>query len=1008
MASQKWQSPYDDLTEREVEILGLLAEGLTDREIAERLIMTINTVKWYNRQIYSILGVGSRTQAIARARELQLLGEEKSFTPPALIIHSQPKNNLPVESTQFIGRKSEMESILRLLDTAHLLTLVGPPGTGKTRLALRIAWEVVDTFRDGVYFVSLAPINDPVLVINTIACAIGVDETNDQPLIDTLKNVFRQSQMLLILDNFEHLLSAATQISELLSAAPGLKVLATSREPLHLYAEQEYVVPPLALPDLANLDPKSLADCESTALFVQQARAVRSDFSITPENALDVANICIRLEGLPLAIELAAARIKLLLPQTLLARLTSRLDTLTGGARDLPARQQTLHNTIEWSYNLLNDGEKLLFAQLAVFRGSFSVDAVEAVCDDGLDVALDTSSTVHLFDRLESLVNKSLVQQKELSGGEPRFIMLETLHEYAWERLGSADLHSETANRHSAYYLERVTRYEAALFGMESQTAVVSLRNDLDNIRQAWQWAIDHLMAENAATGQSLVAPLHAAIDGLAAFYQVANLFEEGQGVFARSAEAVVIGGRDLESVRCHLLARVAEFAEWRGDVDRVYTAATEVIQLADRPEMQRYRADALRSLGILDRESGATEQAIQYLQKAITIYHSLDAKRPLAIAYDWLGLLNSDLRRLDEAMDCLGRAAALYAEEGNERGIVFNKGMTAVVLSVMGRLEESLVYQRDVLVGYQKLNYPVGMARTANNLGLVLLELGEFKKAKTELEHAGQIYLQIGNTASFHNALGNKGEVHLALDEYDEAWRCFQQAGQFFREIGKQWLESENLWRRGWLLVNKGEYEQAQSALEDCLSLASEDENPEAFAIAHGLLGKAAWRLGNPEKALVHFDRTAKAFKVVRRHLTVGRFAIILKATLLLEQGNITAAETTLNEVWPLLGEAGRNPIVFESRHLQARITAAYGNDADARQQLERLLASSLRPVEQAAAHFELWRLRNDEEHGRQALALYQQLAAHSPNQTYHDQLATLQAASLERPSLPDPAPMV
>ena len=454
MVTPNVQTPYETLSKRAVEILRLLDEGMSDREIAERLVMTINTVKWYNRQIYSILDVGSRTQAIARARELQLLDNDSSTqfafqTTPLL-----PKHNLPADVTPFIGRKQAVADIKRLLDSTRLLTLVGPPGTGKTRLALRVGREVIASFREGVYFVSLAPLSDPAMVTSNIAGCVGVNETPGQPLIETLKQVFRQSEMLLILDNFEHLLAAAPQVSDLLAAAPGLKVLATSRQPLHLYGEQEYAVPPLELPDPQRLDQQALAGCESAALFVQQARAARSDFELTAENALDVAQICIRLEGLPLAIELAAARIKRLTPRSLLARLMSRLDTLTGGAHDLPARHKTLRQTIDWSYDLLSDEEKRLFSRLAVFRGGGSLESITAICSPGL--------SIDALEGVESLLNKSLLFQQEGGAGEPRFLMLETIHEYAWEQL-EASGEAETMQRRSAAYFVELAEQRAKI-----------------------------------------------------------------------------------------------------------------------------------------------------------------------------------------------------------------------------------------------------------------------------------------------------------------------------------------------------------------------------------------------------------------------------------------------------------------------------------------------------------------------------------------------------------------
>jgi len=497
MIPQKWQAPYDGLSKRAVEILRLLDQGLSDREIAERLVMTINTVKWYNRQIYSSLGVGSRTQAIARARELQLLNGDHEAESYPREVHTPPKHNLPVETTHFIGRENELNVIKNLLDTAHLLTLVGPPGTGKTRLGLQTAWDLVDIFRDGVYFLSLAPITDPDMVTNNIAGCIGVKAVPDEPIIETTKHFLRERRMLLVLDNFEHLLAAAPQIGELLAAAPDLKVLATSREPLHLYGEQEYAVPPLALPDMEHLDLEALANCESAALFLQQARAVRADFELTPENAHDVAQICIRLEGLPLAIELAAARSKLLTPSALLARLNSRLDTLTGGAHNLPPRQRTLRQTIGWSYELLTDEEKRLFARLAVFRGGRSLEAVETVCEPGLNI--------DVLEGIESLLNKSLLFQQADRDGEPRFFMLETIHEYAWEQLEASGEAEIMRRRHAEYYVDYAEHAEPEFRQAKFSHWMSCVDAESGNMCGALEWAFS---GGDVMLGLRLVASL--------------------------------------------------------------------------------------------------------------------------------------------------------------------------------------------------------------------------------------------------------------------------------------------------------------------------------------------------------------------------------------------------------------------------------------------------------------------------------------------------------------------
>jgi non-specific serine/threonine protein kinase len=493
MTTHHQQTERDGLSKRSVEILRLLAEGLSDREIADRLVMTVNTIKWYNRQIYSILDVSSRTQAIARAHELHLLDEHE---PAAPVAAAPPKTNLPVEVTQFIGRVQEMGVITRLLHTAHLLTLIGAPGTGKTRLAIQAARQIANRFPDGVYFVPLAPISDPALVTNALAAALGITQLQDQLLIETLKADLSARHVLLILDNFEHVLPAAAQVAELLAAAPHLRVIVTSREPLHLYGEQEFVVPPLALPDPDSIDPAALAQYESTALFMQRAQAVQAGFEATAENAADIARICQQLEGLPLAIELAAARIKLLPPRALLNRLSSRLDTLTGGALDLPTRQQTLRNTIAWSYNLLDDGEKRLFTRLAVFAGGWSLEAAEQICAADLPMLL--------LDGLESLMDKSLIQPCSDANTEARFLMLETIREYALEQLRASGQEESLRARHAAYFIDFAEQTGHALYSRYRAAWFTHLETEQNNFRAVLGWSL----AGDPEPGLRLIAAL--------------------------------------------------------------------------------------------------------------------------------------------------------------------------------------------------------------------------------------------------------------------------------------------------------------------------------------------------------------------------------------------------------------------------------------------------------------------------------------------------------------------
>src|SRR3989440_4748574 len=341
-------------------------------------------------------------------------------------------NNLPIQPTPFIGREQEVEECLHLLrrDEVRLLTLTGPGGIGKTRLALQVAAELSELFPDGLYFVTLAPLRNPGFVVPTIAEALDLQETAEQPLLDLVKAFLREKRLLLLLDNFEQVVSAALQVAELLAACPQLNVLVTSRMVLHVQAEQELAIPPLCMPDLRHLpEVVALAQYDALALFIQRAQAARPAFQLSHANARAVAEICRHLEGLPLAIELAAARLKLLPPQALLARLTPRLTLLSSGARDVPERQQTLRNTISWSYQLLEAQVQQLFRRLSVFVGGCTLQAIEA-----MGAALDDEAG-RVFEGVTSLLDKSLLRQMEQEDSQPRLVMLETIREHGLEAL---------------------------------------------------------------------------------------------------------------------------------------------------------------------------------------------------------------------------------------------------------------------------------------------------------------------------------------------------------------------------------------------------------------------------------------------------------------------------------------------------------------------------------------------------------------------------------------------
>lgn len=681
-------------------------------------------------------------------------------------------SHLPRPPCAMVGRAHEMAAIQHYLlhGNTRLVTLTGPGGVGKTALALEAVWALfseahVDDmergFRDGVYFVPLAPISDPSLVLDTIAHALRLQETGGRPPLDLLRDNLRERRLLLVLDNFEHLMAAAPLLAALLQDCPGLKVLVTSRETLRLRGEREWVVEPLAVPQSAPpSSPEELLDYDGVRLFVARAQEARHSFALSQENGAAVAEICRQLDGLPLALELAASRIKLLPPQEILARLVDRLAFLTQGARDLPDRHQALRATIDWSYNLLDDDERTLFRRLSVFAGSWTLDAFEAVCNG--DAALGARG----FERLASLVDKSLVRQSHDGDSQPRFGMLETIREYAAARLvasGEADALRDQWARYFVDFAEGAAPY---LSGPAQLEWLDRIEAEAENVRAALSWTLASDTPARALLGLRLTAALWR-------FWSTRSLAGEGPRWFAGALSAVSPGVDPPLYARALLGASAV--AMRHDNHSMAIECARRAIALCDEIQDERGRAMGLAYLGCaLPYDGVGTGRAVQAIDASIAILWHIGERWGLARALNFLGLRKAELGRLAEAQALFRESAALFAAEGDD----IERAQPVAHLGGMALLredyDEAEGWLNEVLAIAMSAGHTIYVATAHKNLGC--LAYGRRDNA-TALEHwteALSLYRAAGNVFRTAMALRYLGLIAWEAGDMDEAVRLF------------------------------------------------------------------------------------------------------------------------------------------------------------------------------------------------------------------------------------------
>ena len=628
-----------------------------------------------------------------------------------------PLTNVPIPRNPLIGREHLLEMVCDLLlrkDIA-LITLTGAGGTGKSRLAIQVGLELLDHFKDGICMVMLEPITDPNLVIPTIAETLGIRESpGSRPLREMIKEFLHDKEMLLLLDNFEQVVDAAPCVTDLLEASPGLKCLVTSRTPLRLRAEKEIPVPPLMAPTPQSVtDLDTLSQYDAVELFIQRAQAVKPDFTVTNANAPAVAEVCYRLDGLPLAIELAAARIKLLTPQGLLTRLEHRFDLLRGGTRDLPKRQRTLRSAIDWSYNLLNDTEKKLFRRLAIFVGGWTLDSVERICDIHGDLV------ECLDDTLASLIDNNLVMLLAAPDVEPRFGMLSTIHEYAFERLAESDENETIHLQHAEFFLSFITEIEPRIRSAERVRWRQVLLQEFGNIRAVLTW-----------------------------IYTTKKYIDMGQQIVANAGMAWQFGGY------------IDEGRQW----------CSRMIALCDSSTAVVTHARLLCYSGELAWTQGEYSSAVTNLDESLDLCHTLEDKHLLAIVMVLRGMVASTVRDIPTATLMLEGSMELFRS-------VIDDWYKAFALSLLG---EIALFANDLERSKALLDQSLELARRQGDpwcMMPALMGTGQMSVLKGDLPHAHTYFLEAvellrlaGDNLSLAWALNDLGHVMLLEGELDQA----------------------------------------------------------------------------------------------------------------------------------------------------------------------------------------------------------------------------------------------
>lgn len=780
------------------------------------------------------LGVRRLKDIILPIRLYQVVGAGlREDFPPLATLDARP-NNIPVQLTSFIGRESEMKHVKETLKLSRLVTLTSAGGSGKTRLALQTAADVIDEYECGVWFVDLAALNDPALLTSTIIDVLGVKEETKKSTERTLIDFLREKEILILLDNCEQLIDACAGLTEkLLSSCPKLKIIATSREALNCNGEVTYRIPPLTIPDIkSNHTPEQLNEYESVRLFIERALLVNPGFIVSNENASALAEICSRLDGIPLAIELAAARTKILSIEKINGRLDDRFSLLTEGKRTALPRQQTLRALIDWSYDLLSEEEKTLWSRLSIFSGGWTLEAAEKICSDS---TIDESL---IFDLLTQLTEKSVIIFDE---SKDRYRILESIRQYGIERLSDG---YEIFLRHLNYFLELSERAEPELRGDKAKLWLERIEADHSNFISAIDWSVNN---GNAERGGIVAA-------AIGEFWSTMGHYSTG----IRLVETILQSSGVLDmTVKSKMLSLISALKKEQGYYEQAKKYLEESLVIRKEIGDNHGIVISLVNLGSISFHQGDYELAKKYFEESLAMNKGIGDKKVIAASMTNLGNISYYQGDYEQAREYYKECLAISKEIGYKKLIAISLNSLGSITYVLENSEQAREYYTECLAVSKEIGFINMVASSINNLGFLANNQGDYELARKYYYESMAMSKEVGDKRGIATSMGYLGNTLSSLGDHEQAENYYKECLSIYSAIGDRKGIADTMHSLGGLMYTNGDIEQAKTYFEESLDVRKELGDRKGIADTMHSLGDVMYTQGDFEQAMKYFKES-------------------------------------------------------------------------------------------------------------------------------------------------------